>query len=580
MKKLLLLLILLIVSIPVFVEAQNNSNMTITSIDCAVEGESILLESDGEFLLMDTCVAVTSREELENIGAENVLISKLKSKLREKNTNTLDIYISHYHSDHYGLLKTILDDTELKINKIYLPKEPFNFLENIAQGKNMNDIKEYVARTYDFENEEIGTTLNGFDSIIKYFYSPQDSSGVNLIPYAKSKGIEIVYLQAGNSFDVGSSHIDIIGPVANFKLRDTKNSDVSGRLGHFINNYSLVARIKSGNTVFLSAGDIEIEEEIALLKKGVDLKSNIFKLSHHAGVTSNDGNFNVALGKDTLKKALTDQEIEEIRNALPNDNYIAVCMGYDYANGEVDREKYKNKIDIEKYKNELTDEEVDMLDLSCITRIGEAKAKTMTEKELDDALNFGSYYSKFLKAIDPQYTFYQYWGDHSWDSVAGELYDFNHHNWTETTVRRVDAFTNILSTAYNGDITYKVVNDKIDVIASKNNQVFKIHYIDYDTNTELDNVTLSFIKGRRYYLNSLNTKISGYDFYKTDAEYSGIVENNKDINVYYKKTEEDKTTVVDVPDTYSSIKLITIFIGILLLIISRLIIKKEKFKKL
>ena len=192
MKKLLLLLILLIVSIPVFVEAQNNSNMTITSIDCAVEGESILLESDGEFLLMDTCVAVTSREELENIGAENVLISKLKSKLREKNTNSLDIYISHYHSDHYGLLKTILDDTELKINKIYLPKEPFNFLENIAQGKNMNDIKEYVARTYDFESEEIGTTLNGFDSIIKYFYSPQDSSGVNLIPYAKSKGMFVI----------------------------------------------------------------------------------------------------------------------------------------------------------------------------------------------------------------------------------------------------------------------------------------------------------------------------------------------------------------------------------------------------
>ena len=37
MKKILLLLILLIVSIPVFVEAQNNSNMTITSIDCAVD---------------------------------------------------------------------------------------------------------------------------------------------------------------------------------------------------------------------------------------------------------------------------------------------------------------------------------------------------------------------------------------------------------------------------------------------------------------------------------------------------------------------------------------------------------------
>ena len=578
MKKKLLLLLLFVLT-PVFVEAHTNSNMTITSIDCVVEGESVLLESDGEFLLMDTCVAGTSNEALTKIGAKNELISKLKSKLSEKNTNTLDIYISHYHSDHYGLLKKILDDPELKINKIYLPKEPFNFLENIAQGKNMNDIKEYVARTYDFESEEIGTTLNGFDSIIKYFYSPQDSSGVNLIPYAKSKGIEIVYLQAGNSFDVGSSHIDIIGPVANFKLRDTKDSDAGGRLGHFINNYSLVARIKSGNTVFLSAGDIEIEEEKALLKKGIDLKSNIFKLSHHAGLTSNDGNYNVALGKDTLKKALTDQEIEEIRNALPDDNYRAVCMGYDYANGEVDREKYKNKIDIEKYNNELTDEQVDELDLSCVTKIGEAKAETMTEKELDDALNDGKYYSKFLKTIDPQYTFYRDWGDHKWDSVAGEIYDFNHPNWTKTSVRRIDAFTNILSTAYNGDITYKVVNDKIDVFASRYYHTFKIHYIDYDTNKELDNVTLSFVKGRRYYLNSLNIKIPGYDFYKTDAEYSGRVEDDKDINVYYKKVKEEKPTVVDVPDTYFSVKLISIFGGLILLIIAGLIIRKETAKK-
>ena len=578
MKKKLLLLLLFVLT-PVFVEAHTNSNMTITSIDCVVEGESVLLESDGEFLLMDTCVAGTSNEALTKIGAKNELISKLKSKLSEKNTNTLDIYISHYHSDHYGLLKKILDDPELKINKIYLPKEPFNFLENIAQGKNMNDIKEYVARTYDFESEEIGTTLNGFDSIIKYFYSPQDSSGVNLIPYAKSKGIEIVYLQAGNSFDVGSSHIDIIGPVANFKLRDTKDSDAGGRLGHFINNYSLVARIKSGNTVFLSAGDIEIEEEKALLKKGIDLKSNIFKLSHHAGLTSNDGNYNVALGKDTLKKALTDQEIEEIRNALPDDNYRAVCMGYDYANGEVDREKYKNKIDIEKYNNELTDEQVDELDLSCVTKIGEAKAETMTEKELDDALNDGKYYSKFLKTIDPQYTFYRDWGDHKWDSVAGEIYDFNHPNWTKTSVRRIDAFTNILSTAYNGDITYKVVNDKIDVFASRYYHTFKIHYIDYDTNKELDNVTLSFVKGRRYYLNSLNIKIPGYDFYKTDAEYSGRVEDDKDINVYYKKVKEEKPTVVDVPDTYFSVKIISIFGGLVLLIIAGLIVRKETAKK-
>ena len=80
-------------------------------------------------------------------------------------------------------------------------------------------------------------------------------------------------------------------------------------------------------------------------------------------------------------------------------------------------------------------------------------------------------------------------------------------------------------------------------------------------------------------MNSLNIKIPGYDFYKTDAEYSGRVENDKDINVYYKKVKEEKPTVVDVPDTYFSVKLISIFGGLILLIIAGLIIRKETAKK-
>ena len=73
------------------------------------------------------------------------IISKLKSKLSEKNTNTLDIYISHYHSDHYGLLKKILDDPELII------KQDIEEGTQVAKGTNITlYIPEVITKYPDF----------------------------------------------------------------------------------------------------------------------------------------------------------------------------------------------------------------------------------------------------------------------------------------------------------------------------------------------------------------------------------------------------------------------------------------------
>lgn len=52
-------------------------------------GDAILLEQNGNYLLMDTG---TSKD------INDVLINFLKSK----EINHFDIYISHYHHDHYG----------------------------------------------------------------------------------------------------------------------------------------------------------------------------------------------------------------------------------------------------------------------------------------------------------------------------------------------------------------------------------------------------------------------------------------------------------------------------------------------
>ena len=59
----------------------------------------------------------------------------------------------------------------------------------------------------------------------------------------------------------------------------------------YINNNSLVAMITVGKTKFLSAGDIEKEQENALINEKVSLSADIMKLSHHACETSNSEKF-------------------------------------------------------------------------------------------------------------------------------------------------------------------------------------------------------------------------------------------------------------------------------------------------
>lgn len=68
-------------------------------------GDATLLEQNGNYLLIDTGT------DDEN----NVLINFLKSQ----KINKFSIYISHYHNDHYGKVKDILNDSYFNVEKIY-----------------------------------------------------------------------------------------------------------------------------------------------------------------------------------------------------------------------------------------------------------------------------------------------------------------------------------------------------------------------------------------------------------------------------------------------------------------------------
>ena len=67
-------------------------------------GDATLVESDGRYLLMDTC------------HEEGTYIIKY---LKDYGVKTLDLYVSHDHHDHWGRIVYFINN--LKVGKVYLP---------------------------------------------------------------------------------------------------------------------------------------------------------------------------------------------------------------------------------------------------------------------------------------------------------------------------------------------------------------------------------------------------------------------------------------------------------------------------
>ncbi len=202
-------------------------------------GDAVLLESGGNYLLMDTG-ALSSADYVVNA-------------LKKRGVKTLSVYISHTHDDHRGALPAIYKNFQVKT--LYLPSKQYG-VEYPLHGE-----------IYD-----------------------------NLYDDAAEEGAVVKELKVGSSFAMGQAKVSIIGPVGTFHLSSFEDSDgVSGdQSGHYLNNYSLVAMVTCGTTKYLTAGDIEKEEEKALLKQygTAGLKADIYKMSHHGlGSTSNTESF-------------------------------------------------------------------------------------------------------------------------------------------------------------------------------------------------------------------------------------------------------------------------------------------------
>lgn len=93
----------------------------------------------------------------------------------------------------------------------------------------------------------------------------------DFVDYTHQQGKEITIPIAGDSFDLGSSRVTILGPLWDYEET---------------NDQSIVLRIVYGDTSFMFTGDAEKTAEADILAEGVNVRSTVLKVGHHGSDTS------------------------------------------------------------------------------------------------------------------------------------------------------------------------------------------------------------------------------------------------------------------------------------------------------
>ena len=236
------------------VRAETAPYLKITAIDYGgsskVYGEATLLESGGEYLLIDTGYKDSNKTVIRY--------------LKQRGARNLSLYISHFHEDHCYYARSILKDSWFHIKKVYLanPDPLTRYVTSYRRSHNRklyNSCKEGAER-----HSEILST-------------------------AKKKGIAVKHLKKGDTFTLGSAKARVLWdhnprPFTSFDPYDKEGTG-------YANNSSLVTKFTLGERSFLAGGDIEASTERDLMANGTNLKADILKLNHHGIWSSNTAAF-------------------------------------------------------------------------------------------------------------------------------------------------------------------------------------------------------------------------------------------------------------------------------------------------
>ncbi len=182
----------------------------------------------------DCAVIITPDKTMLIDSGESETASDVISYLNDFGVKRLDYVIgTHPHSDHMGGMAKIL---------------------------NAFDVGEFIMP--EIPDELIPTA---------YFYS-------DMLSVIERKGITASYSENGRIIELcEGTAIEFIGPV--------------GKEYDDLNNYSVVAKLTSGNISFLFTGDMEKEAEKELVDRFADLSADVLKVGHHGSSSSSSMEF-------------------------------------------------------------------------------------------------------------------------------------------------------------------------------------------------------------------------------------------------------------------------------------------------
>ncbi len=256
-------------------------------------GDATLIKSGGKYLLIDTGASKPIKNDTRTVIKSNIV-----SRLKSIGVTELDIYISHMHGDHTQGLDDICK--EFKVNRVYLP----------AKGL----CSEYVTPT--------GLTIDQIYAQRLKTIKKEKAKVIYLAPESR-KGIGGV--TTTHKLTVGHVSGVVMGPVGKFHMADNYHNGFGTREGVYLNNTSLSTMFTCGNTKYLTCGDIEKQEENALIKRyGSRLNADIFKMSHHSLDSSNQDKF---MAKVTPRWSYAEDHGYWGTN---NDSSLATALKYGY----------------------------------------------------------------------------------------------------------------------------------------------------------------------------------------------------------------------------------------------------------
>lgn len=200
------------------------------------------------------------RTENHNIlidSGDNGMAGRVINFLRYLGITKLDmVIISHPHDDHYIEMTDVLE--HFAVGQVIMPQLP----------------EDLIPTNYDYKN---------------------------LLRMLEKREIPVRCIMAGESFELEENcRIDILSPIYD----DYED----------MNNFSIVARFVHGERSFLFTGDLERMGEIDLAESGIEIKSDVLKISHHGSANSSSEEFLSAVSpKIAVASASSDNDFRHPR---------------------------------------------------------------------------------------------------------------------------------------------------------------------------------------------------------------------------------------------------------------------------